>query len=63
MANLRTEVLTRVIYTLVYKIKIAANIIMGFKIKCQVGGGGQNFQIYSWWVIFLFFGLKVDAYS
>ena len=48
------------IYILVYKIKVAANILMGFKIWCQVGGGGQNFQIYGGWVTFLFLGLKVN---
>ena len=35
------------IYLLIYEIKIVTNILMGFKIWCQVGGGGQNFQIYS----------------
>ena len=32
---------------LVYEIKIVTNILMGFKISCQVGGRGQKFQNYS----------------
>ena len=32
---------------LIYEIKIVTNILMGFKISCQVGGRGQKFQIYS----------------
>ena len=36
------------IYLLVYKYsKIVTNILMGFKISCQVGGHGQKFQNYS----------------
>ena len=35
------------IYLLVYEIKIVTNILMGFKISCQVGGRGQKFQNYS----------------
>ena len=31
------------IYILVYEIKIVTNILMGFKIWCQVGGGGVQF--------------------
>ena len=34
-------------YLLVYEIKIVTNILMGFKISCQVGGRGQKFQNYS----------------
>ena len=34
------------LHILVYKIKIVTNILMSFKIWCQVGGGGQKFQIY-----------------
>ena len=32
---------------LIYEIKIVTNILMGFKISCQVGGRGQKFQNYS----------------
>ena len=32
------------IYILVHKIKIAANILMGFKIWCQIGGGVTPFS-------------------
>ena len=32
------------LYILVYKIKIVTNILMGFKIWCQVGGGGIQFS-------------------
>ena len=32
------------IYILVYEIKIVTNILMGFKIWCQVGGGGTQFS-------------------
>ena len=32
------------IYILVYEIKIVTNILMGFKIWCQVGGGGIQFS-------------------
>ena len=32
------------IYLLIHEIKIVTNIVMGFKIWCQVGGGGQKFQ-------------------
>ena len=32
------------IYILVYKIKIVTNILMGFKIWCQVRGGGTLFS-------------------
>ena len=32
---------------LVYEIKIVTNILMGFKLSCQVGGRGQKFQNYS----------------
>ena len=32
---------------LVYEIKIVTNILMGFKISCQVGGHGQKFKNYS----------------
>ena len=32
---------------LVYEIKIVTNILMGFKVSCQVGGRGQKFQNYS----------------
>ena len=35
------------IYLLVYEIKIVTNILMGFKVSCQVGGRGQKFQNYS----------------
>ena len=31
------------VYILEYEIKIITNILMGFKIWCQVGGGGINF--------------------
>ena len=34
------------IYILVYEIKIVTNILMGFKMWCQVGGGGETFLIY-----------------
>ena len=34
------------IYLLIYEIKIVTNILMGFKISCQVGGHGQKFQNY-----------------
>ena len=44
---------------LIYEIKIVTNILMGFKISCQVGGRGQKFQNYSRQVTFLFFDLKV----
>ena len=44
---------------LVYEIKIVTNILMGFKISCQVGGRGPKFQNYSRYVIFLFLGIKV----
>ena len=47
------------IYILIYEIKVAAKILMGFKISCQVGGLGQKFQIYSRQVTFLFLNLKV----
>ena len=45
-------------------IKKFNNILMGFKILCQVsnlmsGGRGQKFQNYSRYVTFLFVGLKV----
>ena len=42
------------IYILVYEIKIVTNILMGFKIWCQVGGGGTKFQNYTRYVTFLF---------
>ena len=42
------------IYLLIHEIKIVTNIVMGFKIWCQVGGGGQKFQIYSRYVIIFF---------
>ena len=32
------------IYILVYEIKIVTNILMGFKMWCQVGGGGIQFS-------------------
>ena len=32
---------------LLYEIKIVTNILMGFKMSCQVGGRGQKFQNYS----------------
>ena len=35
------------LYILAYEIKIVTNILMGFKMWCQVWGLGQNFQIYS----------------
>ena len=35
------------IYLLIHEIKIVTNIFIGIKIWCQVGGGGQKFQIYS----------------
>ena len=36
------------VYTYIYMwLKNAPKILMGFKIWCQVGGLGQNFQIYS----------------
>ena len=31
---------------LIYGIKIVTNIFIGFKIWCQVGGGGETFLIY-----------------
>ena len=31
------------IYLLIHEIKIVTDILMGFKIRCQVGGGGENF--------------------
>ena len=31
---------------LIYEIKIVTNILMSFKISCQVGGRGQNFKNY-----------------
>ena len=41
------------IYLNIY-LKIITNIFMGFKIWCQVGGGGTKFQIYTRYVTFLF---------
>ena len=35
------------IYLLIYEIKVVTNILMGFKISCQVGGRVQKFQNYS----------------
>ena len=32
---------------LVYEIKIVINILIGFKVSCQVGGHGQKFQNHS----------------
>ena len=37
----------------IYK-KIVTNILMGFKIWCQVGGRGQNFQMYRRYMTFYF---------
>ena len=34
------------IYILIYEIKIVTEIVMSFKIWCQVGGGGETFLIY-----------------
>ena len=34
------------IYLPMYEIKIVTNILMGLKNSCQIGGRGQNFQIY-----------------
>ena len=47
------------IYILKYLVKKCHNIPMGFKIWCQVGGGGTNFQIYSSKVTILFLVLNL----
>ena len=44
---LESTVYTLHICILIYEIKILTNILMGFKISCQVGGHGQKFQNYS----------------
>ena len=36
---------------------------MGFKILCQVGGGGTKFQNYSRYVTFLFLVLNLSFFS
>ena len=46
------------IYILVYKIEIAANILMGFKIWCQVGVWVTLFSNYHIHVSFQIFGSK-----
>ena len=47
----------------VYEIKIVTNILMGFKISCQVGGRGQKFQNYNRYVTFLFVDVKVKDFT
>ena len=47
------------IYLLIYEKKVVTNILMGFKISCQVGGRVQKFQNYVMKVTFLFLVLKL----
>ena len=48
---------------LIYEIKIVTNILLGFKILCQVGVGGTKFQNCTRYVAFLFLGLKVHMFT
>ena len=47
------------IYLLIHEIKIVTNILMGFKIRCQVGDFNFFFQNYPMYVIFWKIILKV----
>ena len=50
------------IYPLVSVIKFVTDILMGFKILCQVGDHRQKFLNYSRQLTFLFFDLKVHFF-
>ena len=50
------------VYIYIYWINIT-NILMGFKISCQVEGGGKNFKKHHRFVTFLFLSLKVHMFT
>ena len=43
--------------------KNGTNILMGFKIVCQVGGRGKKFQNYNRWVTLKIFDLKIRLFN